>query len=120
MSEVWKPIQFPTNFYISNQGRLKKVEGETEYMLEPQVKQGEAYTMFNFRIHQLVAQAFLPNPNGRKRIYHRDGNKLNNTLANLHYTDAKPLQPLHGRKQYQWKPPQPVLPATPDFGVTFT
>jgi hypothetical protein len=36
-------------------------------------------------IHQLVANAFIPNPNNYECINHKDGNKLNNSVDNLEW-----------------------------------
>lgn len=38
-----------------------------------------------FRIHRLVADAFIPNPNGYETINHIDHNKLNNDVNNLEW-----------------------------------
>lgn len=38
-------------------------------------------------IHQLVAEAFIPNPNGLTEINHIDTNKQNNHVSNLEWTD---------------------------------
>ena len=43
----------------------------------------------NFQVHRLVAQVFLKNPKEHPIVNHRDGNKLNNTLANLEWIDRK-------------------------------
>ncbi len=36
-------------------------------------------------LHRLLAQTFIPNPDNKKTVNHIDGNKLNNTLANLEW-----------------------------------
>ena len=38
-----------------------------------------------FRVHRLVANAFLPNPHGYSEINHKDENKENNAAANLEW-----------------------------------
>jgi hypothetical protein len=43
-------------------------------------------SVHHFRIHQLVASAFLTPEDGKYEINHIDGNKANNSVANLEYT----------------------------------
>lgn len=41
-------------------------------------------------LHRLLAQTFLPNPENKRTVNHIDGNKLNNSLANLEWaTDSE-------------------------------
>ena len=41
-----------------------------------------------YRVHQLVALAFIPNPNNYKQINHIDGNPHNNKVSNLEWCSA--------------------------------
>lgn len=43
----------------------------------------------NKRIHRLLMEAFVPNPNNYSQINHKNGNKLNNSLSNLEWCSPK-------------------------------
>lgn len=42
----------------------------------------------HFLIHRLVASAFIPNPLNLQMVNHKDGNKLNNEMDNLEWSNA--------------------------------
>lgn len=60
----------------------------------------------NAKVHRLVAETFIPNPENKLEVNHKDGNKKNNNVSNLewatraenasHAKDLKLMKPLTG------------------------
>ena len=91
MQEVWKEIKDYEELYeISNLGRVKslitnkilKGNKNAEYHYVCLRKNGKQKVK---KIHRLVAEAFIPNPNNYSCINHKDENKFNNKIDNLEW-----------------------------------
>ena len=94
MEEIWRDIEGYEGLYqISNKGRVKRLLGPSERILRPGIN-GSGYLLVNLykngvglskRIHRLVAQAFITNPDNLSEVNHKDENKLNNCVENLEW-----------------------------------
>lgn len=90
---VWKATQLIDNsaevFYPDSvRQELKPEETSKGYLrVDLYDKNGNRK---HFKIHRLVAKAFIPNPENKPQINHIDGNKQNNSITNLEWvTDAE-------------------------------
>ena len=103
-NEVWKDIKGYEGLYqVSNMGRVKSVARTVtwknqsvkrykERIMKTRQKQGYASVCLfkddirrDFKVHRLVAEAFISNPNNLPFINHIDENKLNNKVENLEW-----------------------------------
>lgn len=94
MIEIWKDIKQYENIYqVSNLGRIKSLLFNKEKLLKTRIH-SKGYELVNlkgktFKVHRLVAQAFIPNTNNYNEINHKDENKLNNCVNNLEWCNRK-------------------------------
>lgn len=98
--EIWKPVVgFEGLYEVSNMGRLKSIpRARTKggilhcqktcwgYLICNLWKEGEVHS---FSVHRLVAEAFIPNPEGKQTVNHIDCNRENNCVSNLEWTSQK-------------------------------
>ena len=103
--EIWKDILgYEGKYQVSNWGRVKSlimwtgacyiereriikpVKNKDGYMKTFLSKDGKVKTI---AIHRLVAEVFIPNPDGLSEVNHKDEDKTNNHVCNLEWCTNK-------------------------------
>jgi len=94
LNETWKDIEgFEGKYQVSTWGRVRSINGilkpyenKKGYLKIGLCRDGRSIKK---RINRLVALAFIPNPYNLPEVNHIDGNKQNNSITNLEWTDGR-------------------------------
>ncbi len=95
MEEIWKDVRGYEGIYqVSNLGNVKtlkrnmllKVNNTSKYDYVKLYKNGKGKVK---KIHRLVAENFIENPNKLECVNHKDENKKNNNVNNLEWCTKK-------------------------------
>ncbi len=91
---MWKAISgFESLYEASNNGDIRRVGGR---VLKPQSRH-DGYLQVSlskfgvrksYKIHRLIADTFIKNPDDYNVVNHLDGNKKNNNSLNLEWTTS--------------------------------
>lgn len=100
MIEVWVPIEgTDCNYEVSNTGKIRSnnylghgtqrelslAKDQKGYFRVRIYKDGQRKTV---KVHREVAKAFLPNPENKPEVNHKDGDKGNNHVNNLEWATS--------------------------------
>lgn len=98
--ELWKNIKEASNYEVSNFGNVRNKT--TKYILKGRMSKS-GYLMVSLKIdntqkfqnryiHRLVAQEWIDNPEEKREVNHKDGNKINNNISNLEWVTSSENQ----------------------------
>lgn len=95
MEEVWKDIEGYSRYKISSLARVWDTKTQKEVTQVLSGKPQYYYVNMNrddgkrkqVRLHRLVADAFVPNPENKSVVDHIDQDRFNNLPYNLRWTD---------------------------------
>ena len=90
---MWKTLDFNQKYKVSDQGEVVKID--TNYYLK-QSKDKDGYltctlrnsdgTKTKYRVHRLIAMAFIPNPFNKPEVNHINSVRDDNRVLNLEWT----------------------------------
>jgi len=105
-TEAWKSHPEYTGTEVSSFGRVRMLDRVVSSEKMTRFQKGQISKQYDNRsgylnvsipidgkwttkaVHRLVAQTFLPNPNGFPMVNHKDGNRANNHIDNLEFCTA--------------------------------
>ena len=93
--EIWKDVPGYIGLYkVSNYGHVKSIKKQLVLKICGSGNRYKTVALCNgmrktFRLHRLVAAAFIPNPDNLPEIDHIDGNRANNDATNLRWCTRK-------------------------------
>ena len=90
MKEIWKIISDYPNYKVSNLGRVINIKKNklmtlTKYNNYYWVKLSNNNHAKSIKVHRLVAQIFIINPDNLPCVNHRDEDTSNNRVDNLEW-----------------------------------
>ena len=98
MQETWIKVKGFELYSVSDQGNVRNdktgriLKGGLDKDGYPQVILCKNGSRVNRKVHRLVAEAFVPNPDNKPQVNHIDGNKQNNYALSEHPRARKVLR----------------------------
>jgi hypothetical protein len=94
--EIWEVVPNFEKYEASTSGRIRNIKLKT--LLKPSKLcsgyyasslRNQSNKAINIKFHRIIAQTFIPNPENKPTVNHKDKNKENNTVDNLEWATQK-------------------------------
>ena len=95
MTENWKVVNGYPLYEVSDLGRVRRISTGKVLKQSNNIDGYKVVTLYNnkvpkqFRVHRLVAMAFIPNPEDKPVVNHLDEVVYNNEVSNLEWATVK-------------------------------
>ena len=104
MPEIWKELEGFSKYKFSNTGKVWSKSSNKEMSVKPRQDGYIVYTLTNnegrkktMLAHRLIASVFIPNPENKPTVNHKNHNRAYNSIENLEWSTPKE-QNLHQKK----------------------
>lgn len=107
MKEIWKKYPKNKNYMVSNMGNIKSIDRYIQYpdghkqfqkgkVLTPSLRKGYLIIQLSengkrktHAVNDMVAETFIPNPQGYTETHHKNYNKQDNRVKNIQWCSRK-------------------------------
>lgn len=108
--EQWKEVEGTDGkIMVSNYGRVKSLLRDGRVLKATPDKKGYLRLRITlkrkkivYKVHRIVAKAFIPNPNNLPQVNHKNGDKTDNRVENLEWVSNRE-NAIHARDTGLWE-----------------